>query len=389
MKPEYSGSKRYGVPRGKRNLLKLIFFTVVLIVLIETGRVFLGIWVAKPVVAQWGVIEKGCWVEALFLREETSLFSDLEGSLKQKIQNGERVPRGSLVAYINPGFGLDLEPDPNLSRLERRLFSLLAEEQALNLELKRVIKEIEGRSEILKKSPSKAPDVKEDLGSLEQEKGQILRNIKSVREKILKTRVTIKGEIRGFKSVIAPDTGYLFFQYDNWEGSLTPNHFSELTGEIFKNNFSLKPVSNRVKTGAFIGKIINPFNQTIAVKADITITGTPAQGDSWWFKTSDGLHRVTIRNIIPTDEERMILAFDDPGISQQYLPHRRGKIFVIYKKVGGVMIPNQAIIKKESQTFVKLPKGDGYSLQEVQVLETDGDKVVIEGIDFGTTIMSR
>lgn len=389
MKSEYSGSKRYRVPRGKRNLLKLICFTVVLIILIETSRVFLGIWVAKPVVAQWGVIEKGCWVEALFLREETLLISDLEGSLKQKVESGARVPRGSLVAYINPGFGLAVEPDDDLVHLERRLFSLLAEDEALNLELKRVIKEIEDRSEILKKSPSKAPDVKEDLGSLEQEKGQILRNIKSVREKILKTRVTIKGEIRGFKSVIAPDTGYLFFQYDNWEGSLTPNHFLELTGEIFKNNFSLKPVSNRVKTGAIIGKIINPFNQMIAVKADVSVIGTPAKGDSWWFKTSDGLHRVAIRNIIPVDEQRVILAFDDPGISQQYMPNRRGKIFVIYKKVNGVTIPNQAIIKKESQTFVKLPKGDGYSLQEVQVLETDGDKVVIEGIDFGTTIMSR
>ena len=388
MKSEYSGSKRYSASRGGRNLLKLICFTVGLILLIEISRIYLGIWVAKPVVALWGVIEKGCWVEALFLREEAVILSDLDGSLKQKIDNGERVSRGSVIAYINSGFGLAAEPDGNLLRLEKRLFTLLSEDEALDIELKRVNKEIEQRNEILKKSPLDS-DVKEDLGSLEQEKGQILRNIKTVREKILKTRVTIKGEERGFKSVLAPDTGYLFFQYDNWEGKLTPNHFYELNGEIFQNNFSLKPVSNRAKTGGILGKVISPFDQIIAVKADTAITGAPSKGDYWWFKTSDGLHRVAVRNVTPLAEQKVILAFDDPGISQQYIPNRYGKIFVIYKKVNGVTIPSQALVKKESRTFVKLPKGDGYSLQEVQVLETDGTKVVLEGIDFGTTIISR
>ncbi len=392
MKSEYSGSKRYRAPRGQRNLLKFICFSVVLILVIETGRIFLGIWVAKPVVAQWGVIEKGCWVEALFLREESLITSDLEGGLKQKVENGDRVPRGSVVAYVSPGFGLAAEPDAYLLRLEKRLFTLLSEEEALDLELKRVDKEIQHRTEILKKSSlmsSTVKDVKEDLGSLEQEKGQILRNIKSLREQIIKTRVSIKGETRGFKSVLAPDTGYLFFQYDKWEGKLTPDHFSELSEEVFKDNFSLKPVSGRVKIGAIIAKIISPFDQIIAVKADTTIIGSPSKGDFWWLKTNDSLHRVTVKSIIPLAEQGVILAFDDPGIFQQYLPNRRGKIFVIYKKVNGVTVPNQAIIRKEGRTFVKIPKGDGYRLQEVQVLETDGDKVVIEGIDFGTTIMSR
>jgi hypothetical protein len=392
LKSEYSGCKRYGVVRSKRNLLKLIFFTILILLSIETCRIFIGMWVAKPIVAQWGVIEKGCWVEALFLREETLITSDFEGNLKQKIENGARAPRGSVVAYISADFGLTAEPDADLLKLERRLFTLLSEDEALELELKRVNKEIVDRNELLKKSSlesSTVKDVKEDLGSLEQEKEEILRNIKSVREQILKTKVSIKGEMRGFKSIITPDTGYIFFQYDNWEGKLTPSHFSELSEEVFKNNFSLKPVSNRVKVGAIIGKTINPFNQTIAVKADTKVIGSPTKGDPWWLKNGDSLHRVTVRNIISLAGQKVILAFDDPGISQQYLPNRRGKIFAIYNKVNGVTIPSQALIKKEDRTFVKLPKGDGYSLQEVQVLETDGDKVVIEGIDFGTTIMSR
>ncbi len=389
MKPEYSDNKRFRVPRNKRNILKLISSTIILILLIETGRIFLGIWVAKPVVAQWGVIEKGCWVEALFLRDETIINSEFEGSINQKVENGERVSRGTVVAYLNTGFGLAAEPDDKMLRMERRLFSLLSEDGALDLELERVNREINLRKDNLKKFPLKAPEIKEDLGSLEQEKKQILRNIKSVREKILKTRVAIKDGMREFRSILAPEAGYIYFQYDNWEGRLTPDRFFELSEEEFRDNFPLKPVGNKAKSGAFLGKIVNPYNQIVAIKANTEIIGTPETGDSWWFKTTDGLHSVTIRKIIPLANQKVILAFEDSGISQQYMPNRRSKIFAIYKKVNGVTIPQQALIKKEHKNFVKMPKGDGYRLQEVQVLETDEDKAVIEGIDLGTTIMSR
>lgn len=389
MRSEYSGSRRFGLPRSKRNLLKLLCSTVVLILIIETSRIILGIWVAKPVVAQWGTIEKGCWVETLFLRDETLIISDYEGSLKQKVENGDRVPRGAAVAYISTGFGFMTSPDDELLRLERTLSVLLSEDEALGLELERVKKEIDRRKDMLNKFPSKAPEVKEDLGSLQQEKEQILRNTKIIRERILKTRITLKREMRGFETILAPEPGFVYFQYDNWEGKLTPDHLSELSEAIFESNIPLKSTGNRVRPGQIITKIISPFNPIIAVKADTSIIGTPSKGDPWWFKTTGGMHRVTLKNIIPLEDGKVILAFEDPGIYLQYMPNRRDKIFAIYKKVNGVTIPHQALIKMEDRTFVKLPKGDDYSLQEVQVLETDGDKVVVEGIDFGTTIMSR
>ncbi len=389
MKSEYSGNKRFGGSRSKRNLFKLLSYTVIFILLIEISRIFLGFWLAKPVIAQWGVIEKGCWVESLFLRDEALINSEIEGGLTQKVDSGARVSKGTVVAWINTGFGLGGDPDDTALRLERKLVSLLSEDKALAIELNRVNNEIAFRRSNSKKFPLKASEIKEDLGSLEQEKGQILRNIKGVREKIIKTRVSIKGQMRGFKSVVAPEVGYLFFQYDNWEGRLTPDHFFELSEEDFRNNFPLKSAGARAKPGATLGKIISPFNQIVAIMADTAITGKLALGDSWWFKTSDSLHSVTIRKIIPLSNGKTILAFEDPGISQQYMPNRRGKIFAIYKKVTGVTVSAQALYRSEGKVFVKIPKGDGYTFQEVQVLESDGDKAVIEGIEFGTTIMSR
>ena len=388
MRSEYSGSRRFGLPRSKRNLLRLLCSTVVLILIIETSRIILGIWVAKPVAAQWGTIEKGCWVETLFLRDETLIISDGEGSLRQKVEDGDKVPRGAVVAYISTEFGFS-GPDDELLRLERTLSVLLSEDEALGLELERVDKEIDRRKDMLKRFPSKAFEIKEDLGSLQQEKEQILRNTKSVREKILKARVTLKGEMRGFKTILAPEPGYICFQYDNWEGKLTPGHLSGLSESIFEGNIPLKNCGNRAKPGQIIAKVISPFNPIMAVKADTAIIGTPSKGDPWWFKTNSGMHRVTLKNIIPLEDGKVILVFEDPGIYLQYMPNRRDRIFAIYKIVKGVTIPHQALIKMENRTFVKLPKGDGYFLQEVQVLETDGEKVVVEGIDFGTTIMSR
>lgn len=389
MKPEYSGNKKFGVPRSKRNLLKLLGYTIILILLIEIGRITLGSWVTKQVVAQWGVIEKGCWVEALFLHDEIVIKSEVEGGLSQKVENGSRVSRGTVVACVNTGPGLAIGPDNRILRLERRLTALLSEDEALNLELKRVNNGIKSRRRNLNKASLNASEIKEDLGSLEKEKQQILRNIKSGRENILRTRVAVKDGMRGFKSIVASKAGYIYFQYDNWEGKLSPDRFFELSEAEFRNNYRLKSAGNRVKIGATLGKIISPFDQLVAVMVDTEITGRPAVGDFWRFKSNDCTHSVIIKNIIPLSNRKVILAFEDTGIFQQYIPNRRVKIFATYKKVGGVSIPTQALYKNKGRTFVKLQKGDGYSLQEVQVLETDGDRAVIEGIDFGTTIMSR
>lgn len=388
MKSEYSGSERYKLPRSRRNIIRLVCYTGLLVLLIEIGRIILGIWIAKPVVAQWGRIEKGCWVEALFLREEVILNSKSEGNITRKTENGSRIAKGAVIASINTRFGMAVEPGDVALRLERRLLFLRSEDEALAFELKRVNNEIAYRRNVIKSS-LKISEIKEDLESLEQEKRQILRNTKSVRDKILRTQVAIKNELNGFQSVVAPEAGYLFFHYDNWEGQLRSDDFFGLSEDEFKTNYALKSTGARVKKGSFLAKIISPFNQMIAILIDTSITGTPKLGDSWWFKINDAQHSVVIKNIIPLANRKMILAFDDPGISQQHMPNRRGKIFTIYRKTHGITVPTQALYKNGRQTFAKLQKGDGYSLQEVQVLETDSDKAVIEGINFGTTILSR
>lgn len=389
MKSEYSGNERLKFTWNRRNLIRLFGYTIILVLVIEIGRIGLGVWTAKPVVARRDIIEKSCWVEALFLREEILLHSEFEGSITQKVENGSRVPRGAVVASINTGSSLTNEPSRTALDLEKRLFLLNNEDRDLALELERVNQEINLKKGNLQKSSLKTSEVNEDLGSLEQEKTQILRNIKIVSDKIHRTQIAVKNELNGFKPVITPEVGYFFFQYDNWEGKLGPDYFFKLSEEEFRNNYSLKSIGNRAKPGAFLGKIISPFNQRIAVMLDTSITGAPKAGDRWEISLSDCTHSVVIKEMVPLAGGKMILAFDDPGVSERYLPNRRSKILLIYRKVEGVVVPNQALYKNAGLTFVKIQKGDGYKLQEVQVLESDGEQAVIEGIDFGTTIMSR
>ncbi|NLY74556.1 MAG: hypothetical protein GX075_04560 [Firmicutes bacterium] len=388
MKAEYPGKERSGIARGKRNLVRLLSYTVIIIFVIEISRILLGIWVAKPVIAKWGVIEKGCWVEALFLRDEILINGSHEGGLSPLTTDGTRVARGAVIAWINTGGMFSKGPEEDALLLEKRLTALLTEEEALVQELKRVNQYLDYRKRNSRKGENVAV-VKEDIESLEQEKRHLLRNIKNIREKILKTQAGLKEAIRGNVLVKAPETGYVFFQADNWEGKLTPDHFYALTEDEFRINFHNKPLGKQVKPGAMLAKIINPFNQIVAVVVDPETTGAPQPGKSWWFKTEAGLHKVTIKEIIPLADRKQLLAFDDPGISQRYLPERRARIFVIYRRVEGVTVPVQALYHHEGKTGVKLRKGDGYRLQEVQVLETDGHKAIVTGIDLGTTIMSR
>ena len=112
--------------------MRLLSYTVIIIFVIEISRILLGIWVAKPVIAKWGVIEKGCWVEALFLRDEILTNGSHEGGLSPLTTDGTRVARGAVITWINTGGMFSKGAGRRRPPSEKRLTALLTEEEGLS-----------------------------------------------------------------------------------------------------------------------------------------------------------------------------------------------------------------------------------------------------------------
>lgn len=356
--------------------------------MIEAGIFLLRNLNTQTVVAKWGGIEKGYWTEALFLRKETLLRAPLEGELVIEVNSGTRVPRGELLSYINAEWQSVNTSELNLqARME--LESLIREEQAFRVDLERIKSEIKETSLQLKKSARRSKKAAADLEALNREKSRIMDLQKETHAKLLELRHKIHDQLEQQSLVMAPEPGYLFYEYDGWEDKLTPGSFKRIQEDEINRDYPLKKTGKKVQSGQIIGKIIHPFQQVIMITADITKTGWPEPGTNWWMLTSDGLEPLKVLGINRLFQSKAILALEDENLPVAYLPSRRSKIFIIYRKINGVMIPRRSIITKQHLTQVKVLKGDGFEFKKVRIVETDDHNAIVDGLEFGTTIISR
>jgi hypothetical protein len=183
--------------------------------------------------------------------------------------------------------------------------------------------------------------------------------------------------------------GYLFYKYDEWEEQLSPDQFNSLTTIDFKRVYSLKQPTKQIKSGMIIGKVIHPFHQIISIIIDPKQTGKPVTGALWWVKSGKNTYQCPIVNQTQLTDRKIILALDDVSMLPEFMPQRRAKVFIIYRRISGITIPVQALYKKGQEMVVKVVKGDEFEETKVTVRENDGVKAIIDGIKFGTTIISR
>lgn len=371
------------------NIVKIIGGVIVLLLIVEALGILVGNLTLKPVVAQWGTIEKGWWAEALFLRDETMLSAPTSGDLNIKLVDGIRVAHGEIVATINT---TDSGNQNDNSKLQLGLQTVKREVQTLQADLDRVGLEITTKNAKLShisKNSAQVRYLQEDLISLQQEKARILRNIENNRLAIQSTGKKINNGPVGTAIITVDQPGFLFYQFDEWEEHFSPEQFSGLVPADFNRIYALKSPEKQVKTGMNIAKVINPFRQIIAVIIDPNQTGVPVTGDIWQFKNGENRFQCTVVNQTKVADHKMIIALEDVSMLPEFMPNRRAKIFLIYKSISGIVIPVQALFKKGQQMTVKVVKGDGYKETKVTVLENDGVKAIIKGIEFGTTIISR
>ncbi len=392
MEYEYSESKNRKPPRRKIRMvsfIKILGGILFLVIVFEAFEILIGNLSTRHVVAQYGTIEKGFWAEILFLRKETLLTAPCNGHLIRRYNDGTRVPSGEIVAIVNEMTSSNLKtPDVNL---QARLNRLNNEIQELHTDLARIQSEITNKTEKLKKTRRHSPaaDVlTEDLTILQQEKKRFLRNILS-NQNLVRDLLKKDNDNKSSGLVTIENPGFLYFQYDGWEKEFVPERFLELSTIDFRRNYSLKSSSDQVQAGEIVGKLIDPFHQIAVIIIDTRQTGIPEPGDIWWFKIGDNTLHFTIRDLSLLTNGKTIVALDERAVPLEFLPHRKVKTFVIYHRQSGICVPQQALFKKGHDMIVKVVKGDRYREEKVTVLETDGMKAVIEGIDFGTTIISR
>lgn len=369
-----------------------VFFRILLFILIiEAGWLLVRNLNLRPVVAKWGAIEKGYWTDALFLREETSIIAPISGIFKPEIASGLRVPEGEFLGYIHPESApVTREEALQHYKMRQRWRQLTADIEGQTMELNR----IEAALRLSKTASVSRLDPVREQQILNEEAAHVRAYLAKNREEIRELSTELSRNHPEQPVIFtAPAPGYCFFLHDGWEGKLSPERILQLMPDDLKRNYRARTTKTKVAAGDTIAKIINPFRQLVIIQPDIRRTGIPRVGRSWWIKNSAGLNKVIINRVWSLPEgnakPRLVVALDDSQPDRSLLPERRLRIFLVYRRVTGIIIPKRAIFENGLETTVRVMKGDGFTKQAVKILESDDTNVIVSGLDFGTTIISR
>ncbi len=380
----------YSIKRINRIRVRGFFrkagLVLLVIVIIESGILLFSSLNVKTVIAKWNRIEKGYWTDALFLRKETLIKAPLDGNMMIETEAGARVSRGELLLYIANDQPVNTSELNIKARME--LESLIREEQSSRVELERINTEINEILKLPKRTKKSKASIKV-LAELRDEKTRENGILRKTHLKLVELQHKIKDQLGQQALIMSSQPGYVYYQYDGFEDKMPMQDFKALKEEDLRHNYELKTSGKKVRAGQIIGKIIDPFQQLVVIGVDINKTGLPEPGEIWWFKTGGGLQEVKVMGSNRISENRAMVVLEDLVVNPEFLPNRHGRIYIIYRRVSGITIPRRAIFKNEGVDKVKILKGNGFELKKVRIIEDDDNNAIIDGIEFGATIISR
>ncbi|HYH05050.1 MAG TPA: HlyD family efflux transporter periplasmic adaptor subunit, partial [Bacillota bacterium] len=289
---------------------RFILLLALVLLLLEMSWLFVANLLQKVVVAEWGVIEKGNWMEVVYLREEHLVTAPAEGSLTLRVKSSMRVPRDEIIATLDTEeHFFNKSPEISDASLQqyKKLQKLIREETAQHLDLQRINADIVKRSE----QPG-ASFAGSDLENLKQEKERVLRTIQWIRPQIMQIQQELAPVLNRTKFITAVQAGYFVAETDGFETNLKPAEFDKITVDDFGRNYPSIKTGNQVKTGAVIGKLIGPFKQVIAIKVDSKQTGILRKGDVWRFKTPGGWKNASLAYIKTLNPQTAIVGVELP-----------------------------------------------------------------------------
>jgi hypothetical protein len=374
------------VRRSWRKLFGLLVKVLFLLISIQIAWLFFDNLTTQPIVAKWGVIEKGCWVKALQLWQEAEIIAPSDGRLEITAVSSTRVPYGEALGAIYVADETGEKALPPARTITRQLGEALSQQSTLEYNASVLQKRLDALISEVEHVTALAGKNREDLLRLQQEKAVLLRNIQTNR-----TRITsLQQKLPRNKSLLlqAVYPGYFLAELDEEGRFLEPRRFQLLTEAEVRAPYAQRRPPRQVSAGTVVGRIVDPFTLRLALLIDDPELDI-AVGYEVFILENDVRSISLVRGIRTLSPKRRLLLLDNPEPVLAFVPQRRVRVYMIYRRIIGVMIPQRAIYIMNGRSFVKLAKGDEHRVQEVQVLATDNGQAIVSGITFGTTIISR
>ena len=346
--------KRFSFSNIRQAAVFYILLLLALVILVQLGYHWLGeqfqSWRLGVIEAEPGYMKQQAEIRGIVTRDEMVITAPVDGVILQLAAAGERVPVGFELARIG-----------QLTTAEMQML-LDSAEPGPGEEL---------WDKIQQYWQDVFPDQDHDLS----EAGASVP--------LFTTIMTIE----------CPEAGFVSYYLDSWEDRTQPLYLpeEELETQIPTGNYIME--GDLVQRGQPIGKLVDNwqwyFSSVVPFHPGRLIAILPQVELLFEFAPADPVAATLISHEIDEIAQEVRLTYQ---INRQ-LPGfdlvRLTKATLLYEQKSGIIVPEAAVFKKNNLTGVYLNQSGRVIFTEVIVVEKQEDKVMVEGLQPGSLIITR
>ncbi len=367
--------RRFSFTRFKHALVYYVLLLLALVVIVQLGYHWLGeqflAWRLQIVEAEKGVLEHETEAAGLIIRREKIIRAPSSGMVLQLAPPGERIPAGTELAIYG------ILPREKVEELKES-----EDEEADDL-----------WKQFAHHWQSFLNREREDDGPAGDPEGEEREHLPGNDERGPEDEVVESTAFEEIITLYSEQPGLLSYYIDGWERYNEPLHMTE---EAYMENMpegNFTEVGDLVEAGGPLLKIVNNwewfFNLVLPLypgreltehnRVGIEFKFAPEEkilADLYYFEIDEKLQEVHLTYRI----DRQVSGFEQV---------RWAEASLLYRRQEGIIIPAEAVIKKDGLTGVYLNKGGRVVFEPVTVIERREEKVLVEGLDSYSLVISR
>lgn len=336
-------------------------------------------------------------MEAYIFREESIVYSPIDGSVNYLHNSGDKIAIGAVVANIYPGGTINadrtdiIEIDKQLSILESsNIKTNLATQDTTTIDnqINELINIIKYRIEI--GDINYALYKKDELLILLNRRSRIIRTVSNYDDQIQileneRASLTMSDETTESTNITAHSAGYFYSEIDGYENIMSGKNITSMTVDNFKNIIATEPESFATgNRGYSIGKIVTNYKWYIAcmITSDQLRNFIETKSYDVVFPyNNDTVINMKLERIIQDPSgNTVIVVFSTGTILDGFNFYRKQNVEIVKASYTGYKVPIASVhITEDGRQGVYILDGSVVKFKEiVPLIEANGFFIVEE-----------
>lgn len=380
----------------KRKVSSLYIFPVIFIIIIFSYIFRYVFFNLDTEIVKYGTVENSFQAKGLLVRSEWVFNFPSKTQLKNKVEEGQRVPFGKKIVEIVKGDDINDDLLSKINKIEERINEINKNEKENGIFEKdnnKLMKSIDDKVELIKKFSEegdleKLTDIKNEL-SADLYKKSLISGDNSFAGKNLEQLKNEKSQLESLYSsnidaVYTKTAGIVSYQLDGLEQSLNPLNIEKFNINDVKNiigSFTEDRNNDNMANGI---KVVENYTWYICTVLNESQVGDLEEGSRVKIVFEDyenNYVNAKLKYISDKQDDEYLVTFETDEYFKDYYRDRVADVRIITKKHEGFIVSKDSIVENNKQKGVYIIKKGMVRFVPTEILAFEGNKALIRNIE--------